>query len=225
MGGGGQWSSPDGGHLVPESRIKETRQRVIRALTPDIMRWRHKQASNKTTEMQALGTHLAATVDYKLSIFRVRSVFTDCPEAQDGPTHPGHSLLDWTYERKNPDFIPVQPSESSLPAAPALDKPRSGFRQPPFPEVLHAAVFATVALVGSVSSQSPPGKPQRGNVPRTSSGNLVMSGNTVSMWFLEGLAYTLVTQVPALPTERKLAGVPFLRMDLQHSFRLDSCSL
>lgn len=60
------------------------------------MRWGHKQASNKTTEIQARGTHLAETVDYNLSIFRVRSVFTDCPEVQDGPTLPGHPLLDWT---------------------------------------------------------------------------------------------------------------------------------
>lgn len=124
--------------------------------------------------MQALGTHLAETVDYKRSIFRVRPVFTDCPEAQDGPTLPGLPLLDWTYERKSPDFIPAQPSESSLPAAPAVDKPRSGFRQLPFPEALPTAVFTTVPLVGSVNSQSPPGKPQRGNVPRTSSGSLVM---------------------------------------------------
>lgn len=76
--------------------------------------------------------------------------------------------------RENPDFILAQPSESSSPAASAVDKPRSGLRQPPFPEALPTAVFATVALVGSVNSQSPPGKPQRGNVPRTSSGSLVM---------------------------------------------------
>lgn len=94
---------------------------------------RHHEASNKTTEMQALGTHLAETVDYKLSIFRVRSVFTDYPEAQDGPIHP---LLDWIYERENPDIIPSQPSESPLPAAPAVDKPCLGLRQPPFPEAL-----------------------------------------------------------------------------------------
>lgn len=138
------------------------------------MRWGHKQASDKTTEIQARDTHLAETVDYNLSIFRVRSLFTDCPEAQDGPTLPGHPLLDWTYESKNPDLIPAQPSESSVPAAPAVDKAYSGLRQPPFPEAPPIAVFATVPLVGSVNSQSPPGKSQRGNVPRTSSSRLVM---------------------------------------------------
>lgn len=50
MGSGDQWSSSDGGHLVSVGEIEERRQRVTCALSPDTMRWGHKQASNRTTE-------------------------------------------------------------------------------------------------------------------------------------------------------------------------------
>lgn len=100
----------------------------------------------------------------------VASMFTGCPKAQDGPTFPGYPLFHWTLKRKNPDLIPAQPPDSSLPAAPAVGKPRSGLRQPPFPVALPTAFFTTLCLSGRpcvawphlLNFQSPPGKSQKG---------------------------------------------------------------
>lgn len=109
-------------------------------------------------------------------------MFTGLPKAQDGLTFPGYPLFHWTLERKRPDLVPVQPPDSSLPAAPALGKPRSDLRQPPFPVALPTAFLTTLRLSGRpcvawphlLNSQSPPGKSQRGNMPRISSSRFVM---------------------------------------------------